>query len=252
MNTSGDAAEQIVRLTLEGYEVVLKITGSAAKNIAAFLYAALRDADKNKTSGRTRLKSMLRSGKELKIYGVRNSDLKTFKEEAKRYGVLYCALRDSKGSPDGMCDIMVRAEDAAKIERIVDRFKFATVETAGVKHEAEKKKSIEELLEKTAAKDDQGHRTVQEEKEGLMQGNPSMGETEKSPLSETSSRRPGNDARGTSDLDHKPSVRGMLKEMKASRRKKAEAGKQSVEKVQNKKEMRHAQPGRKSGKGKAR
>ena len=40
MNTSGDAAEQIVRLTLEGYEVVLKITGSAAKNIAAFLYAA--------------------------------------------------------------------------------------------------------------------------------------------------------------------------------------------------------------------
>ena len=243
MNTSGDAAEQIVRLTLEGYEVVLKITGSAAKNIAAFLYAALRDADKNKTSGRTRLKSMLRSGKELKIYGVRNSDLKTFKEEAKRYGVLYCALRDSKGSPDGMCDIMVRAEDAAKIERIVDRFKFAAVETAGVRHEAEKEKPIEELLEKTAAK---------EEKESLMQGKPSMGETEKSPLSEPSSRRLGNDARGTSDLDHKPSVRGMLKEMRESRGKKAEAGKQSIEKVQNKKEMRHTQQGRKSGKGKAR
>lgn len=44
MNTSGDAAEQIVRLTLEGYEVVLKITGSAAKNIAAFcmLHSGMR------------------------------------------------------------------------------------------------------------------------------------------------------------------------------------------------------------------
>lgn len=251
MNTSGDAAEQIVRLTLEGYEVVLKITGWAAKNIAAFLYAALRDADKNKTSGRTRLKSMLRSGKELKIYGVRNSDLKTFKEEAKRYGVLYCALRDSKGSPDGMCDIMVRAEDAAKIERIVDRFKFAAVETAGVKHEAEKERSIEELLEKTAAKED-GHRTAQEERESLMQGNPSMEETEKSPLSEPSFRRQGNAARGTSDLEPKPSVRRMLKEMKESRGKKAEAGKQSIEKVKNKKEMQYTQQGRKSGKGKAR
>ena len=35
MNNSGDAAEQVVRLSLEGTEVALKLTGSAAKNIAA-------------------------------------------------------------------------------------------------------------------------------------------------------------------------------------------------------------------------
>ena len=49
MNTSGDAAEQIVRLSLEGTEVALKLTGSAAKNIAAMIYAALKNRDKNKT-----------------------------------------------------------------------------------------------------------------------------------------------------------------------------------------------------------
>ena len=38
MYNSGDAAEQIVRMSLEGAEVALKITGSAAKNIAAALY----------------------------------------------------------------------------------------------------------------------------------------------------------------------------------------------------------------------
>lgn len=38
MTNSGDAAEQIVRMSLEGTEVALKLTGSAAKNIAAALY----------------------------------------------------------------------------------------------------------------------------------------------------------------------------------------------------------------------
>jgi len=33
MNSSGDAAEQVVRLSLEGTEVALRLTGSAAKNI---------------------------------------------------------------------------------------------------------------------------------------------------------------------------------------------------------------------------
>lgn len=42
MNTSGEAAEQIVRISLEGTEVALKLTGSAAKNIAAMIYSVLK------------------------------------------------------------------------------------------------------------------------------------------------------------------------------------------------------------------
>lgn len=38
MNTSGEAAEQIVRMSLEGFEVAAKITGAGAKNIAVLLY----------------------------------------------------------------------------------------------------------------------------------------------------------------------------------------------------------------------
>ena len=33
MYNSGDAAEQVVRISLEGTEVALKLTGSAAKNL---------------------------------------------------------------------------------------------------------------------------------------------------------------------------------------------------------------------------
>ena len=41
MYNSGDAAEQVVRISLEGTEVALKLTGSAAKNIAAMLLCLL-------------------------------------------------------------------------------------------------------------------------------------------------------------------------------------------------------------------
>ena len=47
MNTGGDAAEQIVRMSLEGFEVAAKLTGAGAKNIAVVLYCVLADR-KNK------------------------------------------------------------------------------------------------------------------------------------------------------------------------------------------------------------
>lgn len=47
--------------------------------------------------------------------------------DAKRYGVVYCVLREAKDNPQGISEIMVRAEDAAKINRIVENIKIATV-----------------------------------------------------------------------------------------------------------------------------
>ena len=41
MNTSGEAAEQIVRMSLEGFEVAAKITGAGAKNIAVLLLSLI-------------------------------------------------------------------------------------------------------------------------------------------------------------------------------------------------------------------
>ena len=66
MNTGGEAAEQIVRMSLEGFEVAAKITGAGAKNIAILLYSILKE--EKKTKGKARLTNMLRSGKELKVF----------------------------------------------------------------------------------------------------------------------------------------------------------------------------------------
>lgn len=136
MNHSGDAAEQIVRMSLEGIEVAAKITGTAAKEVALLLMAALKNNDKNlKLKGKARLTSMLKSGKPLEIFSVKESDLKTFASGAKEYGIVYCVLRNPKNSPDGLCDVMVKADDAPKISRLVERFHFATVDKAKIEHE---------------------------------------------------------------------------------------------------------------------
>lgn len=130
MDNGGQTADQVVRMTLQGIEVAAKVSmkvgEETSKTLAATLYAIL--TDKKKVKGKTRLNSLLRSGKELKVYALRNEDLKAFCKEAKRYGVLYCVLKE-KGSSDGICDIMVRAEDASKISRIVDKFELATVDS---------------------------------------------------------------------------------------------------------------------------
>ncbi|MCU6708039.1 DUF3801 domain-containing protein [Paenibacillus sp. J5C_2022] len=132
--SGNEAADQVVSMSLRGIEVMAKISGEGAKHLAVYLFAVLQG--QKQTRGRTRLENLLRSGKELKVFAVRNEDLPTFCKEAKRYGVLYCALRDKK-NVDGLCDVMVRAEDASKINRIVERFQLATVDTASIKQEIE-------------------------------------------------------------------------------------------------------------------
>lgn len=139
MNHSGDAAEQIVRMSLEGVEVAARITGNAAKEIAMVLLAALKSPEKSgsglKLKGRARMASMLKSGKPLEIYSVKESDLKKFYQGAKQYGIVYCVLRNSRNTPDGLCDILVKAEDAPKINRVAERFKFATIDKAKIESE---------------------------------------------------------------------------------------------------------------------
>lgn len=141
MSYSGDAAEQVVRLSLETGEVAVKLAGEGAKQLAILLYAILRE--QKKTKGKTRLTNMLRSGKELKVFAVKDSDLQLFCREAKKYGVLYCVLKD-RDATDGLTDIMVRAEDASKINRIFERFNLAAVDMAEVRREIEQSREAQQ------------------------------------------------------------------------------------------------------------
>lgn len=117
MNASGEAADQLVKYSFEGLEMVLRLTGDAAKNFAVFAAAALKNQEKS--HGKTNLLKLLRQRKPVKFFTVPTERMREFAGEAKRYGLLYVAMRDKK-NPDAI-EIAVVADDAAKVNRIMDR-----------------------------------------------------------------------------------------------------------------------------------
>lgn len=244
MNTSGDAAEQIVRISLEGFEVTAKIAGSGAKDLAALLVAIMRD--KHKTAGKTSLANMLKSGKELKVFSVRKEEFKKFVEEAKRYGVLYSALVNKRDkSSDGVIDIMVRAEDAAKINRIVERFDLSSYDEATIRSEIQKTKEmkskdkgVKNKSQQERVKDEKVKEPIKKEEQSL---NPHLAKTEKSPQSKPSSKMQKTSDQGTR-MKEKPSVKVKLAKAKEevkrreSFREKSEVNKQTPKKTKRNRE----------------
>ena len=262
MSYSGEAAEQVVRMSLNGVEVAAKISGKAAERLAVLLYAVLRD--QKKTRGKTRLTNMLKCGKELKVFAIKDTELQKFCTEAKKYGVLYCVLKDTNAN-DGLTDIMVRAEDASKVNRIFERFGLATIDLASVKTQIEKAKqavgkeggdipvpdrnmSAEEKLEKylDAVVSEKENPTAEKQDNQ----NPTMARTTRSSQSERSS---GN-KKDRSDVgapsremgESRPSVREALKDI----RKEQEAGKADGKIRTPEKSQQHVAPPKKKPKGK--
>lgn len=227
MNQSSDAAEQIVRMSLEGFEVAAKVTGSGAKNIAVLLYTIMKNREQ--TSGKSKLSSMLKSGKPLTIFTIKKDDLAKFQQEAKRYGILYCALVDKKDkSKDGIVDIVVRKEDSARINRIVERFKFAEF------NKAEIISSIEKNRESVNKGKEQNPKSRVKKKEDNSL-NPHLAKTEKSPLSKPFSEvQKTSPIKGNNLKSKKPSVRAKLNDYKKEIKDKSVSKEINIDKNKNK------------------
>lgn len=266
MNSS-ESAEAVVKISLEVGEVAAKIVGTGVERLAVAIYTIAKD--KKMTKGKTKLNNMLKSGSPLQIFSLKEGELKKFHEESKKYGVLYTALIDKKHPDlDGMVDIMVRAEDAPKVNRIVERFKLSAVDMASIKTEIEKDK-IEEMIKDAKERgvevksdeeklaDDIMSKPIQKEKNEMP--NPNVAMAEKNPLSELSSENKKN--LGVATNQKKPSVRETLKKIKEEQKEnsksdvvKEEKTSKNIEKskVDNKEILTNDYKSKKAKKGKAR
>lgn len=227
MDTSGEAAEQIVRMSLQGTEMVLRLSGAGTKHLAAGLIAVA--ANSEQTKGKTRLASLLKSGKELKVFQLEGTDLKRFAEEAKKYGVLYAVIKDNTNK-ETPADIMVRAEDASKINRILDKLDLGKVDSdkvtsvvddikkerktgepdavdIGVEDKAEAEKLLDELLLKPIQKE------PEQKQDPLVQA------AEKSPPSEPTSKKKSLSGKAITDkAESRESVRAKIQEIERKRK----------------------------------
>ena len=240
MNTA-DPAQEVVSIYIEVLKEGFKITGVASKHTAVMLYTMMKD--KKQTKGKTRLTNMLKTGKSLKIFTIKAEDLKKFSQEAKKYGVLYCALADKKNSKiDGLVDILVREEDASKVNRIAERFNFADVATIEKELELQKEKERKEpKQEKTKEKmiaDALIEKPKQVENEIPIPSN--KNDTEEKNLSEISSNIKQSDNKNLEN-EQKKSVKKELQEIEKELKEKQNNQNEIVEteKQTDKKEPKH-------------
>lgn len=259
MSMAGDSAEEIVKLSLDGVEVLAKISGSMVEKTVTMLYAMAKDTDK-KTKGKTRLKNMLKSKNALEVFSIKQEDYRKFKKQAKKYGILYSAILNKK-SEDGLIDIIVRSDDAVRVNRIVKRFNITKVDTEEVEKVLEET-SNQKLEEKESIKSEKQEiqKEIQEKntsdellntllkkqniKEENENTNPSnITNTERETQLENSSRGREEKMEGTKK-EEKPSIRKELNEIK-EQKKQEEKVKPQEEKKKEKKdisETKHKQP----------
>ena len=240
MNTA-DPAQEVVSIYIEVLKEGFKITGVASKHIAVMLYTMMKD--KKQTKGKTRLTNMLKTGKSLKIFTIKAEDLKKFSQEAKKYGVLYCALADKKNSKiDGLVDILVREEDASKVNRIAERFNFADVATIEKELELQKEKERNEPKQQKTKEKMIADALFEKPKpvENEIPTPSNTNDTEEKSLSEISSNIKQNDNKKTENAQKK-SVKKQLQEIEKELKEKQNNQYEIVEteKQTDKKEPKH-------------
>ena len=132
MAIENETADQVVRMVLQGSEVVLRLSGEAGMRIAQMIYAALKGD--HTTKGKATLWEFLKSGKEQKLFRIPDEYLKAFTTASKKFGFPFVILKD-KSNKDGLTDILVYASDAAKVDRVIENFNLLVKKVEVVKPE---------------------------------------------------------------------------------------------------------------------
>lgn len=96
------------------------------------------------------MNALLRSGKELRVFDLKEHDLTVFKQEAKKYGVLFSVIKDGVNG-NGHVDILAKAEDVSKLNRIFERLHYAAPERPKSEDEPLKKAESRVLQENRSA-----------------------------------------------------------------------------------------------------
>lgn len=117
----GEAADQMVRMMLSGTEVMVRLSGSALKNLLALTMAL---ASNHKTlSGKVNMGKMLRETRDLRRFPMTPQQYKQFKKLAKKHKLLYSVIRD-KDDKGKLMDVILPATELDRANAIFERILY--------------------------------------------------------------------------------------------------------------------------------
>lgn len=143
MDNGSKEATEVIRLTMDGMQLMLRLSGTLTKELMEF-FAALQKKEGIKTSGKQNLKKLLASGSELKVFTIKGTDkFKVFAKEAKEWGVVYSVIKRTEADRNSeIYEVLIKAEDAAKLNRMIE--KFGLMASVAVETIKEKERPLDE------------------------------------------------------------------------------------------------------------
>ena len=114
----GEAADQLVRMMLSGSEVMIRLSGSAAKNALALSMAL---AKQNKQlSGKVNMARMLRQTRDLRLFPMTPEQYKEFQRQARKQKLLFSAIKD-KDDKGRLIDVVMPVTELDRANMIFER-----------------------------------------------------------------------------------------------------------------------------------
>ena len=117
----GEAADQMVRMMLSGTEVMVRLSGSALKNMLALTMALA--SNRKVLSGKVNMGKMLRETRDLRRFPMTPEQYKQFKKLAKKHKLLFSVIKD-KDDRGKLMDVILPVTELDRANAIFERILY--------------------------------------------------------------------------------------------------------------------------------
>ena len=138
MDVSAEAADVVVRESLQATEAAAKLTLEGVKNVAALLLAIAKQD--MKVVGETTAKRLARDSSPAVVIPIKAEDKVKFQKLAKEFGVLYF-IAQKKGNNSGILNVVSNQNYAAQLNAIMEQMGYPIPQQAKEKETQKKAKS---------------------------------------------------------------------------------------------------------------
>lgn len=121
MDVSAEAADVVVRESLQATEAAAKLTLEGVKNVAALLLAIAKQD--MKVVGETTAKRLARDSAPAVVIPIKAGDKATFQKLAKEFGVLYF-IAQKKGNDSGILNVVSNQNYAAQLNAVMEQMGY--------------------------------------------------------------------------------------------------------------------------------
>ena len=153
MEVSGEVADLVVKEGLQVTEAAAKLAGKGVVNAAALLAALAKEH--YKVAGKASIPRLAKDNAQAVVVPVKTEDMKQFRQLARKYGVLYAAVKP-RGKEVTSVDIISNVNYAAQLNAIFETMGYPIPEKAQEDKAAKKAKPLRTPREKSSPERESG------------------------------------------------------------------------------------------------